>query len=272
MKKFVSLSLALILIFSVGATLTACDEHTCEFKEEWASNATHHWHECKGDNCLQTQGNAEHEWDEGTANEETATETEMKMTYTCKVCGATKGENVQLEGAVEEEEWEAAVAEQKFDNVTIHYTFISEDQGTQNHVVKITENKVYRSVKTPLPDGDTNNFETTFEGEEAKNQREMFLTMFLSLLAEKENFKYDPEEKAYIMPKEVQTKLSDPEDESRYVMETMRNGRVVFDAKGNVTSFTFWVNEASYRNDKLIDEVSGDITVQFSDYGTTVVD
>lgn len=272
MKKILSFSLALILTLSLGVALVACDEHVCEFKEEWASDATHHWHECKGDNCLLTEGKAEHEWDEGTVNEDTATATEAEMTYKCKVCGATKGENVQFEGAVEEEEWEAAVAEQKFDNVTIHYTFATEDQGTQTHVVKITENRVYRKVSATLSDGSMDTSEMTFGGEEAAQQREMFLSIFLSLLAEKENFTYDREEKAYIMPEEVQTKLPvDSENEDYYVLETMRNGRVTFDGKGNVTSFNFWVSEATYEGENLLHESRGDITLTFSDYGTTVV-
>ena len=122
MKKIISLSLALILTLSLGAALVACDEHECEFKEEWASNDTHHWHECKGENCLEVADKGEHDWDEGTVNEEASTETTEELTYTCKICGAVKGESVEIEGAVEEEEWEAAVAEQKFDNVTINYT------------------------------------------------------------------------------------------------------------------------------------------------------
>ena len=40
MKKIVSLSLALILILSLSVIFTSCEEHVCEFKEEWASDAT----------------------------------------------------------------------------------------------------------------------------------------------------------------------------------------------------------------------------------------
>lgn len=272
MKKIISISLALILTLSLGAALVACDEHECEFKEEWASNATHHWHECTGDNCLEVADKGEHDWDEGTLNEDAATETAAELTYTCKVCGATKGENVELEGAVEEEEWEAAVAEQKFDNVTIHYTYDLDNQEvSQAHVVKITENKVYRSV-TMTYNGESDSAEETFEGESAEMQRNAFLSIFLSLLAEKENFVYDPELKAYKMPEEVQTKLDRGEDGNDYILETMRDGVVTFDAKGNVTSFVFWVNEASYSNGELEGESKGTVTLSFSDYGTTVVE
>ena len=109
MKKIISLSLALILTLSLGAALVACDEHECEFKEEWASNDTHHWHECKGENCLEVADKGEHDWDEGTVNEEASTETTEELTYTCKTCGAVKGESVELEGAVEEAEWDDEV-------------------------------------------------------------------------------------------------------------------------------------------------------------------
>ena len=272
MKRLISLSLALALTLSLGVMLVSCDEHVCEFKEEWASNETHHWHECMGDNCLLTDGEAEHEWDEGTVKDETIDETTADMTYTCKVCGATKGEkNVTLEGAVEDEEWEAAVAEQKFDNVTIDYTFDTEENGKQVHKVKITETKVYRSVNTTEADGEISSFDMTFEGEEAAQQRDMFLAIFLSLLAEKENFKYNPELKAYKMPEEIQTRLD--QDNGYYIMETMRDGVVTFDAKGNVTSFVFWISEAVYdESTEMVNESRGTITLAFSDYGTTVVE
>ncbi len=272
MKRLISLSLAIILTLSLCAVLSSCEEHVCEFKEEWAADGTHHWHECMGDNCLLTDGKAEHEWDEGTVKDGTMEETTADITYTCKVCGTVKGEeNVTLEGAVEEEEWEAAVAEQKFDNVTIHYTFDTDNDGKQEHVVKITENKVYRSMSSISTTGEPEGDELTFEGEEAAHQRDMFLAIFLSLLAEKENFAYDLELKAYKMPKEVQTKLE--QDGGYYIMETMRDGIVTFDAKGSVTSFVFWISEAVYNEtDQLHHETTGNITLTFSDYGTTVVE
>ena len=270
MKKLISLSLALVLILSLCAVLTSCEEHVCEFKEEWKADQTYHWHECIGDNCLETAGKAEHEWDEGTLNGESEDETAADMTYTCKVCGTTKGESVALEGAVAEEQWEAAVADQKFDNVTIHYTFDTESDGKQEHVVKITENKVYRSIKTIIENEEISSDELLFEGEEAAQQRDMFLAIFLSLLAEKENFAYDLALKAYKMPEEVQTRL---EQGSYYILETMRDGVVTFDAKGNVTSFVFWISEAVYDGaDEMQHESKGTITLNFSDYGTTVVE
>ena len=100
----------------------------------------------------------------------------------------------------------------------------------------------------------------------------MFLAIFLSILAEKENFTYDAKQKAYIMPEEVKTTLPQNEDGSQYILETMRNGKVVFDAKGNVISFSFWISEAVYRGEELMHETVGDIILKFSDYGTTVVE
>ena len=94
MKKLISLSLALILTLSLGVLLVSCDEHVCEFKEEWTADETHHWHECLGENCLETDGKAEHTWDEGTINDETATETTADLTYTCTVWGREKEETI----------------------------------------------------------------------------------------------------------------------------------------------------------------------------------
>ena len=342
MKKIISLSLMIALTFLLGAAMVSCEEHVCEFKEEWESNQTHHWHECTGDNCLETSGMSEHEWGEGIVNDEATTETTLVMIYTCKtcsaakeestklegaeewvsdqthhwhvgngdngieikdkaehewddgviddeatsetilvtvytcnVCSATKEESVELEGAVEEEEWEVAVAEQKFDNVTINYTFDSEEDGKQDHIVKITEDKVFRHISGIAPDGEAFSQEITFEGDDSIVQRNLFLSMFISLLAEKENFIYDMELKAYKMPNEVQTKVE--LGNGFYTIETMRDGVVTFDKTGNVTSFVFWISEASYhtpegQEDELLHVSRGTVTLYFSDYGTTVIE
>ena len=277
MKKIVSLVLSLILVLSLAAVLVACEEHECEFKKKWSYNEKYHWHECKGDNCLEVDDKGKHEW------EEVIDEDTDEVTYECEVCGAIKDEgtdedeadedeNLEVGVEVEEEEWEEAVADQKFDNVTINYTFATEDQGTQDHIVKITEDKVYRYAKITFTDGSGDEEEFTFEGEDAAHQRDMFLSIFLSILAEKENFTYDVKQKAYIMPEEVKTTLPQNEDGSYYILETMRDGKVVFDAKGNVVSFSFWISEASYMDGELLHETVGDIVLGFSDYGTTVVE
>lgn len=61
MKKLLSLLLAICMCLSVGVMLTACDKkHTHTYKTEWANDTTHHWHECKDENCTEVSDKAEH--------------------------------------------------------------------------------------------------------------------------------------------------------------------------------------------------------------------
>ena len=61
-------------MLSLATVLVACDEHECEFKKKWSHNDTHHWHECKGDNCLEVDDKGKHEWEEVIDEENTNTE------------------------------------------------------------------------------------------------------------------------------------------------------------------------------------------------------
>jgi len=36
--------------------------HTCDFKTTWSKDATHHWHDCKGEDCTEKSGYAEHSY------------------------------------------------------------------------------------------------------------------------------------------------------------------------------------------------------------------
>ena len=56
-------------------------EHVHSWETSWEKDATHHWHECEGENCSEISGKAEHTDGE-------ATETEKAK---CEVCGESYG-------------------------------------------------------------------------------------------------------------------------------------------------------------------------------------
>ena len=66
MKRIVSVLLAVCMCFSVGVMLTACDGgHAHTYNEEWAKDATHHWHACEGEGCTEVSDKAEHTFTDG---------------------------------------------------------------------------------------------------------------------------------------------------------------------------------------------------------------
>lgn len=99
MKKFLSLMLAVIMCFAVATTLASCG-HEHEFKTDWSSDATHHWHACTDPECTESADKAEHSWDAGTEKEFPNTE------YACTVCGYKK--TVAATTTVSDEQWAAA--------------------------------------------------------------------------------------------------------------------------------------------------------------------
>ena len=78
MKKFCkkilksALTLALCLTIPCTLFLTACgggnndnnnnNPHTHDYKTTWSTSATHHWHDCKGEDCTEKSGYAEHSY------------------------------------------------------------------------------------------------------------------------------------------------------------------------------------------------------------------
>ena len=263
------------MICTLALTLTACvQDHEHTFSPEWDKNETHHWHVCTGDLCLATDAKGEHEWDEGTVTDEATV-------YTCTVCAQTKTEalggtegdeeknpNEEHENVIEDEEdWQNAIAEQKFDNVSIDYTYVLPDE-TQKHTVKIAGNLVYRAVEEVGSEGGVDDF--TFSGEEALIQKTAFLDFFLALLADKNNYVYDPELGAFITPSKIEVVLD--MGDGYTCLETVEDGEVKFDNLGNLIYFTCTLTEAYYEGDVAWNSTTGTITMSFYDYGTTVVE
>ena len=92
---------ACFTVLLLSAVLAACQpEHRHTFSEEWAFDATHHWHEATCEHGEETEGKAEHMWDGGVVTTAAMCETAGVMTYTCTACNSTKQETVPATGHV----------------------------------------------------------------------------------------------------------------------------------------------------------------------------
>ena len=172
---------------------------------------------------------------------------------------------------IDEEEWQESLSEQKFDNVTINYTLeiIEGESGDQKHVVKITEGAVYRYMAMTVGN-QTMDDEITFTDVLAEQQKSIFLQVFLSLLADRDNFVYDTEQDAYLSPSEVSVTLDMGEGST--ATELMKDGKVTFDENGNIEYFYCVLTETYITNGETLGSVTCKATWTFSDYGTTVVE
>ena len=169
-----------------------------------------------------------------------------------------------------EEEWKEALSAPNFENVTIRYEY--ENQGSfQKQVMKTTKKGVYRSIEVyenkdagkPL-----SKFGTYLEGEDAATQRNLFLSTFLGIVENRENFKYDEETKVYTAD-DVEIRID--QAPGVYVVENVKNGKLKFSKDGNVEEFICTLTESIYYNDELKESATIDVIWHFSDFGTTEI-
>ena len=97
---------ACFTVLLLSAALAACQpEHRHTFSEEWAFDATHHWHEATCEHGEETEGKAEHMWDGGVVTTAATCTEAGEKTYTCTVCSATKTEVIAATGHSYAKEW-----------------------------------------------------------------------------------------------------------------------------------------------------------------------
>ncbi|MBE6694138.1 MAG: hypothetical protein E7589_05185 [Ruminococcaceae bacterium] len=239
MKKLLSIALAICMLVAFTATLTSCDESGQQTEQTTPASSE------------STTESATESDTESETKTETETETE------------TEGPS-----DITKEEWQAAIADQKFDNVTIHYT-LTMDGESQAHIVKIADDMVYRKV-TMTMFGEEFSQAICFTDEEGAEQREMFLIVFLSLLAEKDNFVFDPEEGVFKAPNEV-TATVEGSEEGWSAHESMNDGKVKFSIEGNLEYFACTLTETTYIGEEELNSYTCDAMWTFSDYGKTVI-
>lgn len=167
-----------------------------------------------------------------------------------------------------DEQWEAALSEPNFENVTIRYEFTYQNT-LQKHTVKVTKDGLYRSVEALDAEGkQLGKQEAYFEGDNAKDQRNLFLQTFLGIVKDRSNFEYDKEAKAYTVD---DAEIRIDQAGGIYVIEKVKNGKLVFSDKGNVESFVCNLTETPYMNGEMVQTMTIDVTWTFSDYGTTEI-
>ena len=66
------------------------------FGTEWQKDADNHWHYCTHDGCTEKSDKSAHDWYDGKITKPATTEEKGEKTFTCKLCGATKTEAVDM--------------------------------------------------------------------------------------------------------------------------------------------------------------------------------
>ena len=92
--------------------------HEHDFKTEWTTNETHHWHTCKDSDCLEISDKSAHSWNNGEITLDPTADADGEKTFTCTTCNATKKENVPFTG-ITQVQWEDLTNPELFNNVTI---------------------------------------------------------------------------------------------------------------------------------------------------------
>lgn len=92
MRTLRSILRALCVCLLVCAMLNVCGcAHEHVMKTEWEKNATHHWRPCEDKDCTEVTGYSAHYWNDGEITTPPTAEASGEKTFTCEVCGATRG-------------------------------------------------------------------------------------------------------------------------------------------------------------------------------------
>lgn len=206
-----------------------------------------------------------------------------KNSKICSNCGAFEGIEIN------EQNWDDALAEESFNNVTISFTFVAEKivdnsgyyidatEGMKTvQLFKVDGNKVYRKIDVYAPDGEyleSESFYFTCTGVEAQMQRKMFYDIFAALLADYDNFVYNDEKFIYETPSEINVDVSDSVgEETMSVIETIKNAKVKFGSNGKLEYFESYHTESMYEKGDLLGSISGKMILTYSNYGTTIIE
>ena len=249
MKKLLSITLVLCLLFSLSATLISC-EHTCEFSEEWTKDATSHWHTCADPECAEIADKTEHVWDDGSITTKATQEAEGVKTYACTTCGQTKTEAVEFTG-LSEEEWNAALADSIFEN----FTYTEEAKVNGDITAKSTYKFTTDEASVRVAQGTVAQEEFVTASAKIEALRKTFLDS-LKELTLYENFEYDAETKTY--------KAIEPPYMT--AVQLYANYLTVTFSEGYLSEIQY---ELLYSLNGVKYNVSSKITI--SDYGTTTI-
>lgn len=251
MKKFVSLLLTLCMILSLSVMLFSCG-HDCVFSEDWTKDATHHWHACTHEGCTEAIDKAEHVWDDGQITTKATQEAAGVKTFSCTTCAQTKTEAVEFTG-LSEEDWNIALSEFMFENVTYEETAIT-SHGIESGEMKYKLTKDLVWIKNRVVGSPTTTRLTS------KDQIEAFrraLVDSIRDIATYEKYQYDAATKTYKATESIY--LAALKTSTKDVTLTFANGKLA-EIKYTVK---IYAQNGSYTVTS---------TAKIWDYGTTVVD
>lgn len=188
--------------------------------------------------------------------------------FTLALASCTEEEAKEIFENLTKEEWSQALAAPNFENVTIHYEYTNEGLLTKQ-IAKFTKDGVYRKMESFDADGKlAGSHDIYCEGEEANQQRNVFLQTFLAIVEDRDNFEYDETTKIYTA-KSAEARID--QSEGLYLTEKMKDGKLAFNKDGNVDTFECNLTESIYMNNELKQSITIDVTWTFSNYGTTAI-
>lgn len=255
MKKFLTLLMALVMSLSFGMVASACDEKKTDDNTNTSTPAD--------DGSTDDTGSSGNNTDN------------------------TGGDNENVGSEVTDQEWNAAIQDVNFINVTILQTSTGTAVQTidatqtfnmtmdQTRTLKFTETAIYiheDSTVTNTDNGDVrpvdlHEYSTESEETSLEDLRALYTDLFLAILAKKADFTYNAELGAYTLN---QTVTINKQQSNSTVTEQVSNGKAVFDANGVLISFSCDLIE-SVTNDHMSIVEDIDMTWTFSNYGATAI-
>ena len=188
--------------------------------------------------------------------------------FTLALSSCTDEEAKEIFENLTKEEWQQALAAPNFENVTIRYEYTNEGLLTKQ-IAKFTKDGVYRKMESFDAEGKaTGEHDIYCEGEEATQQRNLFLQTFLAIVEDRDNFEYDETTKLYTA-KNAEARID--QSEGLYLTEKVKDGKLAFNKDGNVDTFECNLTESIYMANELKQSINIDVTWTFSNYGTTVI-
>lgn len=185
--------------------------------------------------------------------------------------GSTSEDSTPTQGnTVTDEEWNAAIAETSFTNVTFtQVTNGTTKQGehsfevTQDVIIQITEDALLLSGSSTVA-GANHDVHQYLTGEKKTVQQGFYIKMFTEILKQRESFVFDESQGAYTMPETITVSY---QFQTQNVIEQVSNGKAMFDANGILMSFAA----------DIVEEVqtgvvsNANVVWTFYDYGTTEI-
>ena len=248
MKKFLVLLLTMVMAFSVGIVLGACNGggHTHSYKSEWSYDQNYHWHDCTGSTCLEVSDKAEHQW---------TGETER----TCSVCGKVYQENGGNNGgAVDQDTWEGLTIQTKFDNVT----FLMEGEFSDGEQIGYCFKLAGADCSQIIDDVEYKQEEGT-----AEQVREIFIRTAMAMLDNYQDFTFNSDTNAYVNNNNIVYAITVFDYDATI---TVSNVSLILDQNNNIISLSCDMMQEFVAYGTPMTYIL-DITFTFTNYGTTEV-